>query len=190
MGSSMKRNSDPTSGNSSADELCESLTRDWVHGEHVDARCVAVSDSVLADGLTLRSFDFSDGRFDGGFCARNAVFRGMAWLRRARIAGVCDLSGSGFRNDLRLDGLNCGALKLTGCRFEGVLSLDGASVQSLDLSDSLCLANLSLGSTRIAGALTLDRVTAMGGIWSEGIAYGALAATDLVVDGRRPTFGF
>jgi uncharacterized protein YjbI with pentapeptide repeats len=165
------------------DALAAQLTRPWAHGEHAALPGVRCDAAVVLDGLTLRSFDLSDSRFAHGLTARGSRFRGMAWLKRARIDGVCDLSGASFRSDLRLDGLICDRLALSGARFEGVLDLDGARIGTLHLDDTLCLANVSLGRARI-DALDLTGAALMGGLWAEGARIGQAATGGLEIEGR------
>jgi hypothetical protein len=171
------------------DQFISELTRPWAHGEHCDLRAADVNAPLTLDGAALRSFDATEARFAQGLSARRALFRGMAWLHRAEIAGSCDFSGARFRNDLRLDGITCARLNLSGCRFEGVLSLDGARIGELDLSGALCLANLSLGALTVSGHMSLRETEIMGGIWSAGAFIASLSSEGLSVDGRKPATG-
>lgn len=167
------------------DALKDTLTQPWAHGEHAEIAGQRFTDAIALDGLTLRSFDLSDAVFEKGLAARGATFRGMAWLKRARVSGVCDLSGSLFRSDLRLDGLICEELVLTGARFEGVLDLDGARIGKLDLDGCLCLANVSLGRAVVQGTSDLSGSEMMGGLWAEAAVLGSVDSTGLTVEGRR-----
>ena len=167
------------------DELKQALTREWVHGDHVDARGVKLDAPLDLDGQTLRSFDLSGAEFAAGLTARNAAFRGMSWLHGAKITGTCDLSGAVFRNDLRLDGLICDTLILSGAMFEGVLSLDNARIGSLSLTDCLCLANLSLSGTVVSGKTDLTDSILMGGVWARGADLGAIETSGMDIEGRR-----
>ena len=168
--------------------LQNGLEKPWKHGEHHDATGAHFSQTVDLSGLTLRSFDASGTIFQKGFHASRATFAGMAWFRNATIKGICDLSGASFRNDLRLDGLQCDTLNLSACRIEGVLSLDGVTVGTLDLRDAVCLANLSLSQATVTQAVMLDRTEVMGGFWHAGASLTGLSAVDLAVDGRQPRF--
>ena len=166
-------------------DLKQALTQDWVQGEHAELREATVTEPVNLDGLILRSFDLSTAQFGAGLSARNAEFRGMAWLHGAKIAGTCDFSGATFRNDLRLDGLTCDHLILDEARFEGVLSLDHARIGKLSIKGTLCLANLSLAGISVADQANLSDSILMGGVWARDAEFGALNATGLDIEGRR-----
>ena len=166
-------------------ELKQALSRDWVHGQHVDARGIKLDEPLDLDGQTLCSFDLSGAEFAAGLSARKAVFRGMSWLHGAKINGTCDLSGAIFRNDLRLDGLICDTLILNSAQFEGVLSLDNAQIGTLNLAGCICLANLSLSGTVVSGKTDLSDAILMGGVWARGAGFGTLETLGMDVEGRR-----
>jgi hypothetical protein len=165
--------------------LIADLTRPWAHGEHVEATGKVFDAPVVLDGLTLRSFDLSGARFNGGVSARGARFRGLAWLRGATVNGTLDLTGASFRTDLRLDGLTCDRLLLDDATFEGVLALDRARLERFTARTALFLANLSMASTEIARGIDLTGATIMGGLWAEGAALHRLTLDGAEIDGRR-----
>lgn len=167
--------------------LRAALTQPWVHGAHVEATGAEVAEAVMLDGLTLRSFDLSGAVFGAGLSARGATFRGMSWLKEARVIGDLNLSNAVFRNDLRLDGLVCDRLILTGARAEGVIDLDGAQIGALHLDGCVCLANVSLGRARV-GNLDVTGSDLMGGIWADGAMLGQVASGGLNLEGRRVNF--
>jgi uncharacterized protein YjbI with pentapeptide repeats len=169
-------------------ELRAALAIPWAHGEHFAATGETVSDPANLDGLTLRSFDLSGAEFMAGLSARKSTFRGMSWLKGARVSGVLNLSGAVLRNDLRLDGLICDRLILTGARAQGVIDLDGAQIGALHLDDCVCLANVSLGGVQISGTLDLSGSDLMGGIWARGSQIGAVSTEGLLIEGRAVDF--
>jgi uncharacterized protein YjbI with pentapeptide repeats len=169
------------------DALRAALTMAWSHGAHFEAVGEIVSNTANLDGLTLRSFDLSGAVFEAGLSARKATFRGMSWLKGARVSGDLDLSGAVLRNDLRLDGLICDRVILTGARAEGVIDLDGAQIGVLHLDDCICLANVSLGGAQI-GTFNVQGSDLMGGIWAKGAQIGSVSSEGLLVEGRSVDF--
>ncbi|GAB5446324.1 pentapeptide repeat-containing protein [Gymnodinialimonas sp.] len=166
------------------DALLDDLKRPWRHGEHVDARSVVLDDPLVLDGLEVRGFDLSAARLNGGLSARGTLFRGLAWLRGARIEGPCDLSRARFRTDLRADGLIAGDVRLDGCHLEGVLSLAGARVASLSLARALIMANVTLQEARVDRSVDLAGAEIMGGLWTAGATMGVMDREDAEVSGR------
>lgn len=167
------------------DALTDSLTRSWAHGEHAELAGASFDAPVVLDDKVLRSFDLTGARFGAGLSAQRAVFRGMAWLHRAEVTGKVDLSDAVFRSDLRMDGLVCDTLILSGAEFQGVLTLDRARIGTLIARDCICLANLSLAGARITGHADFSGSEVLGGAWADGAELHALEQVGMVVDGRR-----
>ncbi|MEZ5751818.1 MAG: pentapeptide repeat-containing protein [Paracoccaceae bacterium] len=165
--------------------LIDALTKPWAHGEHFESIGAVFDAPVVLDGLTLRSFDLSRARFNGGLSARGARFRGMAWLRGATVTGALDLTGASFRTDLRLDDLNAGSVTLEDTQFEGVLVLDRARLDRINARNALFLANLSMAQAHIAQHTDLTGATVMGGLWAEGATLHGLTLEAAEIDGRQ-----
>lgn len=167
-----------------AADLVAELTRPWRHGEHVDARGIALHDPLVLDGLDVRGVDFSEAQLLGGIRARNARFRGLAWLRGARIAGPCDLTGAHFRIDFRGDGLTADDLRFDRCVFQGVLSLAGADLTSVSLAHALVMANLTMENAIVRETADLSDTEILGGLWTAHARIGRLVKSDVQIFGR------
>ena len=165
-------------------DLLDDLQRPWKHGEHLDGRGLVLNDPLVLDGLTIRGFDLSEAVLKGGLSARGTRFRGLAWLRHAKVDGLCDLTGAEFRIDLRADGMRAGDLVLDSCVFHGVLSLAGAELSKLSLKRARIMANLTLEDARIGGAVQMPNAEVMGGFWTAGAKWGSLDQSDADIFGR------
>ncbi len=164
--------------------LLDDLKRPWQHGEHVDGRGLTLDEPLVLDGLDVRGFDFSNAVFKGGFSAKGTRFRGLSWMRGAKVHGDCDLSGAGFCTDFRADGLEADEVVLEDCHLQGVLSFAGARLNRLSLSREVVMANVTLESAKIGGAVDLSHAEVMGGLWTKGADLGALIDADAQISGR------
>ena len=164
--------------------LLEDLKHPWRHGEHVDGRGLIFDETLNLDGLEVRGFDLSGAVFKAGITARGTQFRGLAWLRGAKVQGPFDLSGATFRTDFRADALCAGDAILDGCTLQGVLSCAGARLASLSLRQALVMANLTLEGAKIDGNADLTDAEIMGGFWTAGADIGTLIDQGAQISGR------
>lgn len=164
--------------------LLEDLQRPWRHGEHLDGQGLVLDEPLVLDGLEVRGFDFSDAEFKAGITAQGTRFRGLAWLRGAKVQGPFDLSGATFRTDFRADNLRAGDVILDDCTLQGVFSCAGARLTSLSLKSALVMANLTLEGATIKGSADLKGAEIMGGLWTKGAEIGQLLDREAEISGR------
>lgn len=164
--------------------LVKDLKHPWRHGEHVDARGVALEDPLVLDGLEVRGVDLSGAILKAGLSARGTVFRGLAWLRGTKVRGTCDLTGAAFRTDFRADDLQAERVVLDDCSLQGVLSMAGSQLKTLSLRNALIMANVTLEDARIEHMVDLSGAEIMGGLWTAKARIGALNDGKAEISGR------
>ena len=156
-----------------AAEVRAALSVPFQHGLAVDFRNCDVVDPLDLSGMVLPGCDFTDVLFNQRFCARGAIFKGLAWFRYVKFAEGCDVRGALFESDGRFDDATiAGVADFSQVECRGVMMLDRAKVSGkLTLTGSTVFGNLSMAAIRLDGPTDLSGLTCFGGLWQAGAQF-------------------